>query len=80
MTRAPVTSPPGMVAASLRCAVLRCRCCFKTGDLRRLAVCRERLARSRSALERAHGPHLERLKTIAGSHVHPELATWVLPL
>ncbi|KAG2494871.1 hypothetical protein HYH03_007110 [Edaphochlamys debaryana] len=50
---------------------------YKLGDLRRLAVSRERLARARQGLARAHGPNLERLRSLTGSTFCPELATYL---
>ncbi|PNH08776.1 NEDD8 ultimate buster 1 [Tetrabaena socialis] len=52
-------------------------CCYKLGDVRRLAVGRERLAKARAGLARAHGPALERLRTLTGSSFSPELATYL---
>ncbi|MEW5303146.1 MAG: hypothetical protein WDW36_005867 [Sanguina aurantia] len=51
-------------------------CCYKMGDLQRLAVSRERLARCRKLLLKAHGPGLERVRKLHGEFC-PELATYV---
>ncbi|GLC68053.1 hypothetical protein PLESTF_000639800 [Pleodorina starrii] len=50
---------------------------YKLGDTRRLAVSRERLARARAGLVRAHGSGLERLRSLTGSAFSPELATYL---
>ncbi|KXZ53463.1 hypothetical protein GPECTOR_7g913 [Gonium pectorale] len=52
---------------------------YKLGDTRRLAVSRERLVKARAGLERAHGPQLERLRTLTGGGAgfSPELATYL---
>ncbi|GFR40862.1 hypothetical protein Agub_g1512, partial [Astrephomene gubernaculifera] len=46
-------------------------------DLRRLAVCRERLAAVRQGLAAAHGPGGERLRNLTGGAVAAELATYL---
>ncbi|GIL74960.1 hypothetical protein Vretimale_2576 [Volvox reticuliferus] len=50
---------------------------YKLGDIRRLAVSRDRLSRARAGLARAHGPGLERLRSLTGSAFSPELATYM---
>ncbi|GLI69576.1 hypothetical protein VaNZ11_014234 [Volvox africanus] len=50
---------------------------YKLGDIRRLAVSRDRLARARAGLVRAHGSGLERLRSLTGSAFSPELATYM---
>ncbi|KAG2436923.1 hypothetical protein HXX76_006442 [Chlamydomonas incerta] len=50
---------------------------YKLGDLRRLAVSRERLSRARAGLERAHGADLQRLRALTGGAFSPELATYL---
>ncbi|PNW85783.1 hypothetical protein CHLRE_03g205650v5 [Chlamydomonas reinhardtii] len=50
---------------------------YKLGDLRRLAVSRDRLCRARAGLERAHGADLQRLRSLTGGGFSPELATYL---
>ncbi|MEW5309591.1 MAG: hypothetical protein WDW38_001470 [Sanguina aurantia] len=51
-------------------------CCYKMGDLQRLAISKERLTRCRKLLLKAHGPGLERVRKLHGEFC-PELATYV---
>ncbi|EFJ41254.1 hypothetical protein VOLCADRAFT_107771 [Volvox carteri f. nagariensis] len=50
---------------------------YKLRDVRRLAVSKERLAKARAGLARAHGPRLERLRNLTGAAFSPELATYL---
>jgi hypothetical protein len=51
-----------------------CRCYYKLKDISRLGVCGERLTSARRMLEKAHGPHQERLRQLHGNF-SPELTT-----
>lgn len=62
-----------MLYADTACFGL-CRCYFRLGDAALLGAARGRLAAARAALARAHGPRLERLRTLHGNF-QPELST-----
>ncbi len=54
-------------AVPLACPAAFPRCCYKSGDIQRLAVARDRLQRSRQALLQAYGPDLQRLRQLHGT-------------
>jgi len=51
-------------------------CYYKLGDVSRLGVARDRLARARAALASAHGPNMERVRALHGGRFTPEVAIY----
>ncbi|KAJ9510486.1 hypothetical protein QJQ45_015956, partial [Haematococcus lacustris] len=73
-------APPGLLQGTDNRGLLLLDtvwCCYKLGDVRRLAVARDKLVAARAALTQAHGAGLERVRRLHGTRFCPELAVYV---